>query len=256
MDTIYALLLSGAQKKFFIHIIISFLVIIGMFLSCQTINSEKSVAPVIITQPLSQKKTIGESVSFLVEATGTPFPAFQWRKNGQNIFGKTSSTLIIESVKLDDAATYDAVVTNSAGSVISEPAILMVTSGCPYSQNSPTEDPFDPQYRIISPNGGETFHIGQPCTLNVWSRLTGSAKILILIGRYSLTPQEYLGAWGMVFEKDSAINKIIFNIPDSLYDMASDQNVYSVTDSCLIKIENYSNPQYNDYSDCYFRIAP
>jgi hypothetical protein len=53
---------------------------------------------------------------------------YQWRKNTSNISGATTSALTLSSISLSDAATYDAVITNSAGTTNSAPATLMVAT--------------------------------------------------------------------------------------------------------------------------------
>ena len=87
------------------------------------------VAPTITTQPAAQSVAPGESAAFTVNATGTPAPAYQWRKAGVVINGNGTSTtadLILNNVTTSDAGAYDVVVTNSAGSVTSHAATLTV----------------------------------------------------------------------------------------------------------------------------------
>jgi len=94
-----------------------------------------AVAPIIITQPAAQIVTAGESATFSVITTGTPAPTYQWRKAGVALVGNTTATtatLSLTNVASSDAGAYDVVVTNSAGSVVSNPANLTVnpaTSG-------------------------------------------------------------------------------------------------------------------------------
>jgi hypothetical protein len=91
--------------------------------------SADSTAPSITTQPTAQSATVGQSVTFIVAASGNPTPTFQWRKDGANISGATSATLTLSSVSLTDAGSYSVVVTNSAGSVTSNAVALTVQSG-------------------------------------------------------------------------------------------------------------------------------
>src|SRR5262249_48842651 len=83
-------------------------------------------APVITTQPVSQTATVGGNVSFDVVATGFPAPAYQWKKNGADVAGATAATLSLTNVQLTDAGTFTVVVSNSQGSVTSNPAVLTV----------------------------------------------------------------------------------------------------------------------------------
>jgi len=75
-------------------------------------------APSITTQPSSQTKVFGESVTFSVTASGTAPLSYQWRKDGINIGGATSSSYTISSVLMADAGSYDVVVSNSCGSAL------------------------------------------------------------------------------------------------------------------------------------------
>jgi hypothetical protein len=83
------------------------------------------VPPSITSQPASLVRCAGQMASFSVAASGTS-PSYQWRKNGSNISGATSSTYTIPSVGVGDAANYNCVVTNACGSVTSNTASLTV----------------------------------------------------------------------------------------------------------------------------------
>jgi len=89
-------------------------------------------APVITTHPASANKVPGESATFNVAATGAPTLAYQWRKdgsnlaNGGNISGAASATLTVTNVQNAIESRYTVVVTNGAGSVTSNPAVLNV----------------------------------------------------------------------------------------------------------------------------------
>ena len=88
-----------------------------------------AVAPSITTQPLSQSVTAGQSATFSVAGTGTAPVTYQWQENGAAISGATSSTYQTPVTTLsDDASQFTVVVSNSAGSVTSNPAKLSVVS--------------------------------------------------------------------------------------------------------------------------------
>ena len=74
-----------------------------------------SVAPAITTQPVGQTVTAGATVTFTAAASGTPAPAFQWRKDGANLSGATSATLTLTSVQTTDAGAYTVVASNTTG---------------------------------------------------------------------------------------------------------------------------------------------
>ena len=92
------------------------------------INEAHSL-PEITSQPQSRSVVAGSSATFTVGATSTEPLFYQWRFNGTPISGANLSSYTISNAQLSDAGTYDVVVSNSAGSVTSNPATLTVTSG-------------------------------------------------------------------------------------------------------------------------------
>lgn len=92
------------------------------------IAAAQGTAPAISTQPLTQTIDEGQSVTFSVTASGDPAPTFQWRKDGADITGATSSSLSISSVADSDAGAYTVVITNASGNVTSSSATLTVTA--------------------------------------------------------------------------------------------------------------------------------
>ena len=91
----------------------------------ETINS---AAPSITTQPANQTVTAGQTASFAVAASGTTPLSYQWRKNGANISGATSSSYTTPpTTSADDGAQFMVVVSNTAGSITSNAATLTVT---------------------------------------------------------------------------------------------------------------------------------
>ena len=87
-----------------------------------------TVAISFTTQLASQTVTAGTAVTFTAAASGSPAPTFQWRKNGANITGATGASYTIASATTADAGTYAVVATNSAGSAISNNAVLTVVT--------------------------------------------------------------------------------------------------------------------------------
>jgi hypothetical protein len=87
-----------------------------------------AVAPTIVTPPASQTVFAGANVTFTVSAGGTPPLHYQWQKNSADISGANNASLALSSVTSADAGIYRAVVTNTAGSVTSSGATLVVNA--------------------------------------------------------------------------------------------------------------------------------
>jgi hypothetical protein len=87
-----------------------------------------SSRPAIGWQPRSQNVAAGSTVAFGVGATGTTLN-YQWRRNGAPLPGATNPTLIVTNAAPSHAGVYTVVVTNTAGSVTSDPVTLTVASG-------------------------------------------------------------------------------------------------------------------------------
>ncbi len=83
-------------------------------------------ATAITTQPASQTRIAGQSVTFSVVATGANL-TYQWRRNGANIPGATGSSFTIAAVAAGDIGSYDVAVTGACGAVTSSAATLTVT---------------------------------------------------------------------------------------------------------------------------------
>jgi hypothetical protein len=91
-----------------------------------TVNSAP-VAPSITTQPVSVSVTAGQSVSFSVAAGGSAPLRYQWRKNAVDFAGATGASWTFAASAEDNGTKIDVVVSNTAGSVTSDPADLSVT---------------------------------------------------------------------------------------------------------------------------------
>ena len=89
-------------------------------------SSGSGQPPAITSQPPNQTVTNGATVTFGVNATGTPPLSYQWQFNGTNLPGAVSSNLTLTGVTFAQAGFYAAVVTNAAGSTISDPVALSV----------------------------------------------------------------------------------------------------------------------------------
>lgn len=107
-----------------------------------------SNVPTISAQPVSQAASVGGAVTFTVGASGTGL-SYQWQRNGANIAGATASSYTLSPVaQSDNTAVFRVIVSNSAGSVISNGATLTVNAN-----QSPTA-------RIASPANGNLYRAG------------------------------------------------------------------------------------------------
>ncbi|MBI4658112.1 MAG: immunoglobulin domain-containing protein [Verrucomicrobia bacterium] len=87
--------------------------------------------PVISTQPQSQSVNAGAMATFTAVASGTAPLTYQWRLNGANLPGLTSSSITLNNVQPLNAGQYTVVVSNVAGSITSAPATLTVVLAPP-----------------------------------------------------------------------------------------------------------------------------
>lgn len=89
-----------------------------------------ATAPAITTQPQSVTVNSGGTVALAVIATSASSPPiYQWRKDGSNLTGATSDTLILKNVTSIQSGLYSVVVTNAIGATTSTAATLAVTTG-------------------------------------------------------------------------------------------------------------------------------
>jgi hypothetical protein len=91
--------------------------------------SATAVGPSITTQPANETVTAGQTATFTVVATGTTPLSYQWSKNGSVIGGATATHYTTpRTTSADNGAHFTVRVSNVAGSVISKPATLTVST--------------------------------------------------------------------------------------------------------------------------------
>ncbi len=113
------------------------------------------VAPSIVTQPSNQSVMAGQPATFSVAASGTQPFSYQWAKNGAPISGAISPNYTTPATtSADDGSTFAVTVTNSAGSMTSNPATLSVNP-----------DPVAPS--ITSQPANQSVTAGQSATFTV-----------------------------------------------------------------------------------------
>ena len=81
--------------------------------------------PLLVTQPASLTVTQGVNATFAPVITGSSL-SYQWRFNGANLPGATSSNLTLVDVQAADAGAYSLVISNATATVTSSVASLSV----------------------------------------------------------------------------------------------------------------------------------
>ena len=88
-----------------------------------------TAALAISSQPASQSVVAGQSATFAVVAAGSGTLTYQWKKGGTAIGGATlASYTTPATTSADNGAQFSVVVTDSTGSITSNPATLTVTA--------------------------------------------------------------------------------------------------------------------------------
>ncbi len=148
----------------------------GLFDNVRVERFATNAPPFITAQPLGLAVKSGSNVTFTVTAGGTAPLAYQWRFNGTNIAGATSTTLLRSSVQASDAGNYSVVVTNVAGSVASANALLTVLPLQPLKFELITLEPGQSLRLVLSGESGQSITIHTSTNLTDWVVLTNLAN--------------------------------------------------------------------------------
>ena len=92
-----------------------------------TINLAQ-VAPTIVTQPQAVAVAPGADAIVSVVASGNDPLVYQWFFNGAALAGATGPSYTIANAQLANAGSYTVAISNAAGSITSQAAILKVAS--------------------------------------------------------------------------------------------------------------------------------
>ena len=118
-----------------------------------------AVAPAITVQPQNMAVGDGGAASFTVSASGTPPLSFVWSHNGTDLVdgagvsGSREATLSLTNVHVEQAGAYRVQVSNTAGIVTSNDAVLTVNPPPP-PPNGLTAALDDPQLQWLT--GGDS----------------------------------------------------------------------------------------------------
>jgi len=105
----------------------------GSASSTATVTVDVTQPPAVTTQPASTTVTAGATAAFTAGASGSPAPTVQWQESADGgatfapIPGATSDSFSVTASGPMTGSEYEAVFTNSAGTVTTKPAILTVT---------------------------------------------------------------------------------------------------------------------------------
>ena len=128
-----------------------------------SLSGTGTAALAITTQPANQSVTAGQTATFSVVATGSGTLTYQWKKGGTAIGGATAASYTTPATTSSESGTqFTVVVTDSTGSVTSNPATLTVTA----SAVAPS---------ITAQPANKTVTAGQTATFSVTA--TGTAPL-------------------------------------------------------------------------------
>ena len=131
-----------------------------------SVSTDTPTAPVITVQPITQTVTEGASVTLIANASGSPSPTWQWKKNGVDISGATSRSLAFASVAEADEGSYTAVATNNQGSATTSAAVLTVN---PVVADTTAPSPNPSTIASATPNSSTQITVVATTTVDVVS---------------------------------------------------------------------------------------
>ena len=151
---------NGPVRTLAVALLIPAVIVVLLAGCAAPTNSSGSGSPEITRQPVSQTVPAGQPATFTVSAASNSPLTYQWRKNGSNIAGATSSSYTTPSTTTaDSGSTFQVMVSNASRSTLSAMAVLTV-DGLPSITTQPTN---------------QTVNVGQTATFTVVA--TGSAPL-------------------------------------------------------------------------------
>jgi hypothetical protein len=92
-----------------------------------------NAGPAATQQPVGVSQCQGSAAQLTFLASATPAPTYQWKLNGNNISGATSSTYSIPSLQPANGGTYTCVASNACGSLTSNAVVVTVQTAPVFS---------------------------------------------------------------------------------------------------------------------------
>ena len=86
-------------------------------------------APVILAQPADVVGNVGGEATLMVDARTEGTTTYEWSFDGTPIADSNAATLTVSDLGLDDEGSYTVTISNEAGSVTSDAAMLALVSG-------------------------------------------------------------------------------------------------------------------------------
>ena len=161
------------------------------------------VEPVTIhNHPDSSTNQVGDSITLQVNASGGGYLGYQWRKDGIALAGQNAATLSINPIQLSDEGSYDVVISNSQGSVVSDPAVVTVLPA-----DAPLTILSQPQSTSSLPGGSASFFVSASAGSDISYQWYHNGLLLSGANSASLTinpvEQENAGVYQVVVSTSS-----------------------------------------------------
>jgi hypothetical protein len=204
--------------------------------------------PAIARQPVANTVRQGQTVTFEVIVSGTPPIWYQWRKDGVSvcdgdvISGATTAVINISKVTDADSGTYSVLVTNLAGSQVSQTATLTVLDP-PMITQQPTDESVaatsSATFTVLATGTNLTYQWIKNATnlLSDGANVSGSASNILVLtnvlaaddGRYSVVVSSAGGSLTSIEAVLGVVDPIIQVQPSTLTCVSGDTVTFMVT---------------------------